>query len=679
MFCSKCGNQVADGSRFCIYCGNPFEAQNAYPAQQPAAQVYSQEDNDAFFASAGQTFAYAPAQPAAVQQPAKKKFALPNIPKKFLLIGCGAVAVLLVVIILLSSITSGGKANYALYLKDGQLFYHDISGKEGHQVTDDLTDGRDPDNYALRNLSNAISDSVYLTKDGKTLFYMDEVDGTGKLFCRSLTDFKKEPVQIASGVEEYAASGDGKDVFYLKNGTIYHYDGKNQEKIAKNVEDFGISDNGDVLYQNDDDVWYFISKGETEKLGSEIDICYVTEKGVVYYQNNDKLYRKPFGKDKEKLVSHVSDVRGFLEDGTFYFTRKEEMSIADFFQEDAEYEYWMKNLSEYQYTPFYELYYFNGREEILLTAGCSGNSIRYVNDSVWMFYTAYDLTAIPKLTYKQLEEMCNSEEYYYDSVSSVARVMLDEAFREAEGIYVDTKGQTSPIEAENIDRFVCCPDGKTVYLMCDVDEETATGTVYKMNVSGNKFGTPEKINEDVCSDEGFYFAGEKHFIYFKNVKNGEGEMFVNGVSAADDVCVRYYARYNEKKDALLFMTDYRDNTRTGTLCVYDGRKTETISDDVVSYLIGANGTVAFCYDYDMHKGEGVLAVYDGKVTQVSDDICRYTFTPDGDLLFLYDYNFNKYRGNLAVYTGGKIKELDEDVVELITIDTEAYSSHEPLF
>lgn len=673
MFCSKCGNQVEDGSRFCLYCGNRFEAQEQIFVQQPAAPAYKQEDNDAFFVQEEQPPVFYPAQPSYMQQPAKKKLPDLKIPKKFLLMGCGVIAAVLLVIILISSFSSGGKNSYALYLKEGQIFYHNISGKESNQITDDLTDGRDVDNSTLKNLAYSIGESLYLTQDGKTLFYMDEVDGTGKLFCQDLTNFKKEPIQIASGVEEYAVSGNGKEVFFLKNGTLYRYDGKDDEKIARDVEEFVISGNGDVIYQNEDDIWYFIFNGKEEKLGSEIDIVYVTEKGVVYYQDEDRLYRKSFGADKEKLLSDVYEIRNFEEDGTFYFSRREPMTLADFFREDAEYEYWMQSLREYEYTPYFSLYYFNGKEEILLTDGCVSRRARYTNDSLMMFYTCYDLTAVPELSYQKLEEMCNSEEYYYESIYYVAELMLLEALEKNMAAYGCIEGQISRLEVDNIHDYVCSADGKSLYLLCDVDEEKETGTIFKANISGKKIETPEKMDEDVYSENGFYCIGENHFVYFKNVKDYEGELFINGVSVAEDVYVNSYVRYNDKKDAILFITDFADETAAGTLCSYHSKKTEEIVDDVVSYIIGPNGDVAICYDYDRKSGEGSLAVYNGKLTEVTDDLRRYTFTPAGDLLFLYDYNSGKCRGSLAVFTGGKVKELDEDVAELITINTDAYS------
>ena len=39
MFCTNCGNQVADGSAFCPYCGTSFAQTQQQPQQQPQAPV----------------------------------------------------------------------------------------------------------------------------------------------------------------------------------------------------------------------------------------------------------------------------------------------------------------------------------------------------------------------------------------------------------------------------------------------------------------------------------------------------------------------------------------------------------------------------------------------------------------------------------------------------------------
>jgi hypothetical protein len=65
MFCTKCGKQIEDDSRFCEYCGASFAANNSQPVQQPVQQYqnvqpqqgYGQEKTQPENSSAAKTYA----------------------------------------------------------------------------------------------------------------------------------------------------------------------------------------------------------------------------------------------------------------------------------------------------------------------------------------------------------------------------------------------------------------------------------------------------------------------------------------------------------------------------------------------------------------------------------------------------------------------------------------------
>lgn len=676
MFCPNCGNQVEDGSRFCGFCGNRFGPRPMAPVQETPVQQFTQAENDAFFTQEEQVpVTYAAPVPANTGN-APGKFKLPalRLSKKSLIIGGAAVAavILLVLIVVIASLSSGGsEPNYALYIKDSQVYYNALSGKESAQVTEDLTDGEDVDNSDLHKAADELGEAMHLTEDGKTLFYMDEIGDNATLYCRSVANFNKAPVEIASGVEEYVVCDGGKLVFYLKGGTLHRckspFGKENDEKIARDVYEFDVTKDGDyILYENEDSVFYVIHKGEEEKVGSDIEIEYVGDKGTVYYKDGDRLYAKAVGQKKEKLLSDVDSVFGFSEDGTFYFTRDAEMTLADFFEDNSEYEYWMKNMAD-EYLYFDSLHYYNGKEEILLAETCRGYKTQYSDDSIALCYSAADISTLEELSYLALEKLSDMDKYYYSSVYDVAEIMVEDALDDVTMNCVVIGGTVSQVDVENVGSFEYSPDGKTIYFLCDVDEEREEGTVYKASVSGQKVGKTEKFDDDVYSKWGFYYVGSSDYlVYYKDVEKGEGELFVNGASVDEDVYLYRSGSYNAQKDTLLFFTDYDGEKGEGTLRAYNGKKASDISDDVYVATILPNGDVVFLYDYNLTKREGTLAIYDGKTADIADDVFDYTFTPGGDVLFLYDYNTSKYRGTLAVYDG-KVTELDEDVVALITI------------
>ena len=50
MYCSKCGSQIADGSRFCSFCGAPVEAQivSQEPEYEDGSGIITFNDDGTF-------------------------------------------------------------------------------------------------------------------------------------------------------------------------------------------------------------------------------------------------------------------------------------------------------------------------------------------------------------------------------------------------------------------------------------------------------------------------------------------------------------------------------------------------------------------------------------------------------------------------------------------------------
>lgn len=98
MFCANCGNQIADGAKFCASCGAATEAapQNEAPAQQAAPQQFTP------------TQQYAPAQQSAPKASSDKKIGM---------IAAGIVAVIVVILAVLIFGGRGPKATANKFLK----------------------------------------------------------------------------------------------------------------------------------------------------------------------------------------------------------------------------------------------------------------------------------------------------------------------------------------------------------------------------------------------------------------------------------------------------------------------------------------------------------------------------------------------------------------------------------
>ena len=129
-FCDGCGTEIVE-TVFCHNCGKKTKASVAF------CQNCGTALSDDIIA--------APVE--------KKKFTLPkftlpkfklNISKKKMTVICSCVAVVLVIAIVLTVIFTGmRKNNFALYLKDGEMYYTGISKIDPMKVTRGLFDDAD--------------------------------------------------------------------------------------------------------------------------------------------------------------------------------------------------------------------------------------------------------------------------------------------------------------------------------------------------------------------------------------------------------------------------------------------------------------------------------------------------------------------------------------------------------
>lgn len=666
LICPNCRRQLPDGTKFCSGCGTPLQVAGSPVSAPvtPAEPVPQAEPVPAGAAEKPNASGKVGAAAGKIKDAAKK------IPAKYLKIGGIVLAALLLILLVAGLFGGGSSGDYVLYIKDDQIWYNDFSKNAPYEITDDLMD--DADNYTLQYYADDIGSSIHITENGKTMFYMDKTDsddGTATLYYRSLTNLNKDPQKLSGGVSVYSVSDDGKTVTYLKGSTLYQHDLKDETKIAKNVEDYSVTGDGKILYYwDEDDTIYAWYKGDKEKVGSEIYLEYITDDGkTAYYMDEDTLYKKELGGDKEKLVSDVYNVFGLSDDGSFYYVQSVSVMLSDYFVWEEDYDYWKESMDEYgEWDLYYTLNYYDGSSGTVVAAACSYPTVSYSEDGCAILYTTYAET-IEQFT---MEELSTA---YYESYSltDAARKLVESAMGEDGASYIAIDGAATEVEVENVSKFKLSPDGKTIYTLCNVEDDE--GELYMASVSGTKVGEFEEADDSVSSEYGMYFAtGSNYFYYFKDVDGYEAELCVNGESVADDVYV-YGVRYNTVKNALVFYADYNSDDGEGTLCTYNGKKTEEIADDVYSFRVGGDGKIAFLYDYNSSKAKGSLACYNGKkILEVAEDVHTYAFDSQGNVLYLYDYSTSSYRGDLARFNGKKSVEIDEDVVALITVYKSGY-------
>ncbi len=586
IICPKCNKQLEDGTQVCDACGENLVPQAA-PAQDAA--------------------------PAAAE--AKQALDI----KKLAIIGAAAVAVIVLVILIGSLLFGGGEPNYAVYIKDGELVFSDF--KKPYEFTDDFADGID--NSQLAGAASQLSYSVHLTKDGKKLFYIDEVgpNGNRALYVRNANKPKAEPTKLDSDVSVFMVNESGTIVTYLKDGTLYRHDLKEKEKIYGDVENFVSSlDGKKVVFETvEGDLYISKGKDKEEKIASEIDYLVHVNKAFseIYYTKENALYFKKGSKNVEKLCSDVDDVVEFYDNGTFYYTEakeEEEEGGAEQFDAESTFADELDKLIE-QRTQ--KLYYFNGKEK------------KVVADK---FYGSYRTCADKAVVaYKTIDSSDIKEEEFTGDLDAFA----------IWNIAVEDKG--TEIDLDDVRGLSIAHDGKSAYawtvkvrkVEADTDTDTdtdteaepkpETATLYKIKI-GKSAEKPEQYEEDIYPSY-ISLTSAGNIMYYKDVKENKGELFIDKTKIDDDVRV----------GSVRYMKDSKK--------------------------------VAYYTDWDSEKSKGTVEIstLKGKTTKVGDNAFSFVITPDEDILYLTEYKNNK--GELYLFTGNKAKKIDDDVVGILSYNS----------
>jgi len=417
----------------------------------------------------------------------------------------------------------------------------------------------------------------------------------------------------------------------------------------------------------------------------------------VYYVKDGSLYKQVNGEDKVKIASDIYDVIKIYDSGEIYFLTSEsqEISLMDYvvddmkdadaslvepaypnypnapsrpswwdYSTDAEYDAayaayeeayaeWEKECSrlETEYIAAAEAYYekqyrdtlradleattleqanyslcfYNGKEEIVITDAFVGgdySSYTIASDAPVISYQAYNQSSLEKVKLSEIEN-------YYDF-----REMVNAALFSSSERYVAVKGAATVVEQEKeAGYFRINSSGTVIYYIDDIPAEENFGELYRISISNGVVGQPEVYDSDVFN--GYcYFVSDSEFQYFKDYKDGKGELYI------DKNLIDYDVKIN--------------------------------SVDVDSDL----GKVVYFTDWNDNKLHGTLKVYNGKeAVKIADDVHDFSVTPDGRVLYLYDYSLNYYKGELHEWANGGTRQIDDDVVCVLPILDSKYRGY----
>ena len=577
--CPNCNAPLEDDARFCANCGASItpEAQPAAPAAEaPAAETIFCPNCGEQTSAAYEYCEHCGAALNAGGGQKEKKTGGSGM-KKWLICGGIVVIAAALIIVLISIFSGGGGKGYGLYIKDGEMYYSRLSKNGVWQVTSKLKD--DVDNSYFMYYGEYISRATVMSKDGKTLFFPDKLDNNSSgvtLYYRSTASEKQEAKKVDSDITRYAVNDSASLVTYLKNGNLYQFDvkrGEKSDKMAGDVSTFYVSEDGKkIVYLEDDEGEYLLnvidSGKDKVKLASGVSLQYVSDDcKTIVYMKDDTLYLNQGAKDKDtKIASDVYGTVRVYDTGEVYYVTEDDNELT--------------------------LCYFDGKK----------TSTELIEEfDYWNDYTVSSHDSAAMLVYQD-----NDDEYQL----------------------VVGGGKPKALKAEEPSSFTFSKDGKSIWYV-DEPDKNYEGDLYKVTISNGAIKSTDEVDGEVYASYVVYTPGG-HLVYFKDVKNSEGELWVDGKKADDDVALS--SLQESESGALLYFVDYNFNKGYGTLKQYSG----------------------------------------GKAAQIADDVYSFAVLPNGSVLYLLDYSTSRYRGDLYVCSGSRSTQLDEDVVTIIPVTSNKY-------
>lgn len=616
--CPNCGKELEEGTQFCDNCGTKIVETIFCPncGEQTSTE-----------------FPYCQKCGAALQEvPEEKKDGSPlkNLLKnKAVLFGGVGVIAVLVIILIVSLVGRGGgggsknsssKANYSLYIKDGEISYTKFSKDGSMEITSRLDNDNNYSDYGLSNLAGTLGPYVVLCSDGKTMFYPDRIeDGGFSLYYRNISKAGEEPTRVDTNVSTYYVTDKGDQVFYLKDGALYQNDLKEKNKVANDVRNFAVSaDAKKVLYRDDDgNLYIWTGSSDKEKISSGVDTIskYNDDLSVIYYMKEDSLYKYEKG-ENQKIASDVFRLIRVFDSGEAYYVKSddEEIKLMDYVNDDmSDDDYYANSMREYLKNEtinhtVYTLYYYDGSDSTKVSDSLSGVSNAAASERAVIAVSVYDSSEVGKIRLSEVQ-------YAYE----VWEKVNDALYTDREYNIVVKDDMTS-FDQNKISNLVISKDGSTVLFLDDVSSDGEEADLYQISIKGDEVGKPSLYDTDVSTAR-YGILSDGSLYYFKDVKDSEGELYIDKAAIDFDVyCYNVSTSYYEDSKLIFYYVDYSAD-KGGTLKMYKGGSSTKIADDVVDFVVVNGDDVLYLYDFSTKHYTGTLYLHDGKTaTKIDDDV-----------------------------------------------------------
>lgn len=612
MKCLKCGQDYIEGNSYCIYCGTPRPKQG------------------------------------------KELTAWLNSKKKLIAVISGAALCLAAVAVGLFAWQPWAQTrqqSYALYMEGEAFVASSLKGGEKIELWP-----RGEEVYSAIELGSYTQQDIMFkySEDGRYLFFpvKEEQNSEGySIYRRELsladTDSKALVKLSAEADGIYNVSEDGQYVYYRKDNEIYKQGVGGYKKLA---EDTGDGDafmvfpkenlmiytkggifNGQIYEMNlSTEESVLLTEGGASGLR-------VSEGGSLYYEKDGNLCEKPLNKEPKILVEDILSYSQVSKDGAFYFTREkpeqEPIKLAniiddDFLEKDkglkppeysiktpdeeydaAANEYYGKQLRDKLRkelaTASYEedgavLYYYDGKTEKQVCQD-PGMDLSGLSAETTVFFAAKENTG-EKIKMSQLTE--------FSCVELVEKWKNEGSKTKLQYVY---NGQLFPLKADKIYSPVLSRDGKTLYYMDSMDTE---GKLISLDLSKGDTAEPQVLGQSVSQ----FAVNENNCIYFTDVKDSLGSLFINGEKVDDGVRVSFETTGSLNNNELYYLLGGKENS-PGELMLFKDGKTSALASGVSPQLSITDGEgLLFTHSLNS-EGYGILSYYEkGKAQALGENI-----------------------------------------------------------
>lgn len=460
------------------------------------------------------------------------------------------VALILVASIIIPKFIPEGGPNYLMYVKNGELYYSNVSSIKNNSVTSNQT------NY---------EQNAMISEDGKLIFYKDNMNTS--LLYKKTNGLNKKPKKLSDEVFEFTINQSGSVACYIKgqDRELYYHNVKASAVfVDKNVVFFHLSPDGNnLLYSKHNgtcfELWYYESGKNAKLIVSEYDAVYnVSEEcNSLIYTKDSSAFMFSAGNDSKLLTENCSEIVAAYDSGEFYYCHYSSQSMP-------------------------ALYYFNGKESFLVTENYSGN-INYSAKTPVLIYYANDAedNKVVSVAVKEKSNQLdfNIDSAYTDAVGDHIYFIADKDSNSQMGILYKAKISGKSVrKAKEVDKDVYTgkfvADGEFIYFK-NVNLSDRTADLY---LNGSR------VDKVVNTDTVVYNPVDDSLIYFKNIQGISGELHIrDGLSRKKvDESVHIGQVFITMGGDLLYLKDFNSSDGVGTLCLCKNTKGKKVADGVTS-------------------------------------------------------------------------------------------------